>query len=151
MSPRPGLWARARAPVRVGSIIMTGFWDSGENMTAAERRQQRMAEARRRVETGENAPPPPPPAKPTRARTVRTPKAAAVDPRAVTGAQFAVWRSVQHFCTTDSTPDARSDDLDLLVLAAGRRGTLAHHPSLDDIPARLGRHFPGVSRILAYP
>ena len=43
------------------------------------------------------------------------------------------------------------DDLDLLVLAAGRRGTLAHHPSLDDMPARLGRHFPGVSRILAYP
>lgn len=94
---------------------MTGFWDSGENMTAAERRQQRMAEARRRVDTGENSPPPPPPAKPTRARTVRTPKAATVDPLAVVGAQFAVWRSVQHFCTTDSAPDARGADLDLLV------------------------------------
>lgn len=94
---------------------MTGFWDSGENMTAAERRQQRMAEARRRVETGEHSPPPPSPAKPTRARTVRTPKAATVDPLAVAGAQFAVWRSVQHFCITDSTPDARGANLDLLV------------------------------------
>lgn len=94
---------------------MTGFWDSGENMTAAERRQQRMAEARRRVETGENSTPPPPPARPTRVRTVRTPKVATVDPTSVTGAHFAVWRSVQHFCITDSTPDASGGNLDLLV------------------------------------
>lgn len=97
---------------------MTGFWDSGENSTPAERRQQRMAEARRRVESGENTSPPPPPpapAKVTRSRATRTPKAATVDPRSVAGTQFAVWRSVQHFCTTDSLPDARGSDLDLLV------------------------------------
>ena len=97
---------------------MTGFWDSGDNSTAAERRQRRMAEARRRVETGENSPPPLPPAPPAkrgRTRAARNPGAAPVDPRTVPGAQFAVWRSVQHFCTTDSLPDARGADLDLLI------------------------------------
>lgn len=96
---------------------MTGFWDSGE-VSASERRQRRMEEARRRVESGENAPPPPPPpppAKPTRTRSVRTAKVATVDPTSLAGAQFAVWRSVQHFCTSDSTPDARGANLDLLV------------------------------------
>lgn len=97
---------------------MTGFWDSGDKTTTAERRQQRMAEARRRVESGEHSPPPAPPqppAKPARTRSTRSPKAATVDPQAVPGAQFAVWRSVQHFCTTDSLPDARGANLDLLV------------------------------------
>lgn len=108
-------------PVRVKSGAMTGFWDSGENMTPAERRQARTAEARRRVQSGVNTSPPPARAKPTKAvkaagtRTVRTTKSAAVDPLAVSGAQFAVWRSVQHFCSTDSVPDARGTDLDLLV------------------------------------
>ena len=75
---------------------MTGFGDASEKRSAAERRQQRMAETRRRVESGENtAPPPAAPAAP--------------------GSTYAVWRSVQHFCTTDSLPDARSGDLDLLV------------------------------------
>lgn len=97
---------------------MTGFWDSGEKSTASERRLQRMEEARRRVEAGENTSPPPPPAparstRPT--RSARAAKAPTVDPLAVTGAQFAVWRSVQHFCSTDSTPDARGANLDLLV------------------------------------
>lgn len=96
---------------------MTGFWDSGEKCTAAERRLQRMEEARRRVEAGENtsSPPPPAPAKASRTRSARAPKAATVDPLSVSGTQFAVWRSVQHFCITDSTPDARGGDLDLLV------------------------------------
>ncbi len=96
---------------------MTGFWDSGEKSTAAERRLQRMEEARRRVEAGENTSPPPPaaPAKASRTRSARSPKAATVDPLSVSGAQFAVWRSVQHFCITDSTPDARGGNLDLLV------------------------------------
>ena len=96
---------------------MTGFWDSGEMKTAAERRQMRMAEARRRVESGENTspPPPPPPAAPARTRSTRTPRAATVDPTSVAGAQFAVWRSVQHFCTTDSLPDAQGTDLDSVV------------------------------------
>ena len=93
---------------------MTGFWDSGVTKTAAERRQQRMAEARRRVESGENTSPPPPPpapAAPARTRASRTPKAATVDPTSFAGA----WRSVQHFCTTDSVPDARGTDFDLLL------------------------------------
>ncbi|TCW19879.1 hypothetical protein [Dietzia cinnamea] len=96
---------------------MTGFWDSGEKSTAAERRLQRMEEARRRVEAGENTSPPPPPApaKASRTRSARAPKAATVDPLSVSGAQFAVWRSVQHFCITDSPPDARGGNLDLLV------------------------------------
>lgn len=95
---------------------MTGFWDSGENTTAAERRQQRMAEARRRVESGENTPPPPPPAPaPSRTRSTRAPRAATVDPESVAGSRFAVWRSVQHFCITDSLPDAEGANLDLLV------------------------------------
>lgn len=95
---------------------MTGFWDSGEKSTPAERRQQRMEEARRRVESGENTSPPPPPApKPARTRSARSPKAATVDPMSVSGAQYAVWRSVQHFCASDSIPDARGADLDLLV------------------------------------
>lgn len=99
---------------------MTGFWDSGE-VSATERRQRRIEEARRRVESGENSPPPPRKSAPSaasatgRARTTRAPKAATVDPLAVTGAQFAVWRSVQHFCSVDSLPDARGENLDLLV------------------------------------
>lgn len=103
---------------------MTGFWDSGENITPSERRQQRMAEARRRVESGENTSPPPTRAKPAKAakvaktagtRATRTAKSATVDPLSFSGAQFAVWRSVQHFCSTDSIPDARGTNLDLLV------------------------------------
>lgn len=43
------------------------------------------------------------------------------------------------------------DDLDLLIMASGRRGTLSHHPFLDDMPARLERHFPAISKILVYP
>lgn len=76
-----------------------------------------MAEARRRVEAGENTPPPPPPApsKPTRSRTARAPRATTVDPASTPGAAFGVWRSVQHFCTTDSVPDALSGDLDRIV------------------------------------
>lgn len=95
---------------------MTGFWDSGE-VSAAERRARRMEEARRRVESGENSPPPrpAPPTTPARSRATRAPKAATVDPQAVTGATFAVWRSVQHFCSEDSLPDARGENLDLLI------------------------------------
>lgn len=98
---------------------MTGYWDSGD-VSAAERRQRRMEEARRRVESGENTPPPPPAApapstRPTRTRSARAPKAAAVDPTAVPDSQYAVWRSVQHFCLTDSLPDASGKNLDLLV------------------------------------
>ena len=97
---------------------MTGFWDSGE-VSAAERRERRREEARRRVESGENSPPPPPVAPAvTRARTTRTaraPKIATVDPGSVAGAQYAVWRSVQHFCLRDSLPDATGKNLDLLV------------------------------------
>lgn len=74
-----------------------------------------MAEARRRVESGENSPPPPPAAPAPRTRATRAPKAATVDPAAVSGAQYAVWRSVQHFCLRDSLPDASGKDLDLLV------------------------------------
>lgn len=76
-----------------------------------------MAEARRRVEAGENtSPPPPPPPAPSRKapRAPRAPKAVAVDPTAP-GGHFAVWRSVQHFCTTDSRPDAEASDLDTIV------------------------------------
>lgn len=105
---------------------MTGFWDSGENITPSERRQQRMEEARRRVESGENTSPPPTRAKPAKAaaktaaksagtRATRTSKSATVDPLSFSGAQFAVWRSVQHFCSTDSIPDAKGTNLDLLV------------------------------------
>lgn len=97
---------------------MTGFWDASEKNTVAERRQQRMTEARRRVESGENTSPPsspPAPTKPARTRAARAPKAATVDPLSVSGAQFAVWRSVQHFCSTDSLPDARGTNLDLLI------------------------------------
>ncbi|MDV8001807.1 hypothetical protein [Rhodococcus sp. IEGM 1408] len=104
---------------------MTGFWDSGENITPSERRQQRMEEARRRVESGENTSPPPTRAKPAKAtktagktagsRATRTSKSATVDPLSFSGAQFAVWRSVQHFCSTDSIPDAKGKNLDLLV------------------------------------
>lgn len=77
-----------------------------------------MAEARRRVEAGENtSPPPPPPSAPSRKapRSPRAPKAVAVDPTAAPGGHFAVWRSVQHFCTTDSRPDAEASDLDTIV------------------------------------
>ena len=77
-----------------------------------------MAEARRRVEAGENtSPPPPPPPAPSRKapRAPRAPKAVAVDPTAP-GGHFAVWRSVQHFCTTDSRPDAEASDLDTIVV-----------------------------------
>ena len=74
-----------------------------------------MAEARRRVESGENSPPPPPPTKPARSGTARMTRATTVDPAATPGDAFGVWRSVQHFCTTDSVPDALSDDLDRLV------------------------------------
>ena len=77
---------------------MTGFWDSGE-VSAAERRERRREEARRRVESGETSPPPP----------------ATVDPAAVADAQYALWRSVQHFCLSDSLPDATGKNLDLLV------------------------------------
>lgn len=95
---------------------MTGFWDSGD-VSAAERRQRRREEARRRVESGEHSPPPPPaaPAANTRTRATRAPKAATVDPAAVSDAQYAVWRSVQHFCLSDSLPDASGKNLDLLV------------------------------------
>ncbi|MGW8593428.1 hypothetical protein ACWIFB_01395 [Dietzia sp. NPDC055340] len=95
---------------------MTGFWDSGD-VSAAERRQRRMEEARRRVESGENSPPPPPaaPAAATRSRTTRAPRAATVDPVSVADAQYAVWRSVQHFCLSDSLPDASGKNLDLLI------------------------------------
>lgn len=98
---------------------MTGFWVSGE-VSAAERRQRRIEEARRRVESGENSPPRPvaAPATATRTRATRAPKAAkaaTVDPTAVTGTTFAVWRSVQHFCSVDSLPDASGTNLDLLV------------------------------------
>ena len=94
---------------------MTGFWDSGD-VSAAERRQRRREEARRRVDSGEASPPPPrvTPAA-TRTRTTRAPKAATVDPAAVADAQYAVWRSVQHFCLSDSLPDASGKNLDLLV------------------------------------
>ncbi|AVZ39192.1 hypothetical protein CT688_06635 [Dietzia sp. JS16-p6b] len=108
----------ATAGTRVKFVVMTGFWDTSEKSTPAERRQQRMAEARRRVESGENTSPPPPrpaPGPPTRSRSARSSRPATVDPLSVTGAQFAVWRSVQHFCATDSLPDARGTDLDLLV------------------------------------
>lgn len=77
-----------------------------------------MAEARRRVEEGENTPAPPPaaaPTKPSRSRSPRAAKARTVDPAATQGATFAVWRSVQHFCAADSLPDARGGNLDLLV------------------------------------
>ncbi|MDX2357336.1 hypothetical protein [Dietzia sp. PP-33] len=94
---------------------MTGFWDTSEKSTPAERRQQRMAEARRRVESGENTSPPPPRPAPARTARVRTARAVTVDPKSMTGSQFAVWRSVQHFCATDSLPDARGGNLDLLV------------------------------------
>lgn len=95
---------------------MTGFWDSGE-VSAAERRQRRMEEARRRVDSGENTParPPAPAATAAKARTPRTAKVATVDPLAVTGSIFAVWRSVQHFCTEGSVPDASARDLERLV------------------------------------
>lgn len=95
---------------------MTGFWDSGD-VSAAERRQRRREEARRRVDSGESSPPPPPvvPAAATRSRATRAPKAATVDPAAVVDAQYAVWRSVQHFCLSDSLPDASGKDLDLLI------------------------------------
>ena len=104
----------------VTSSPMTGMWDS-HGGSAAERRQRRIEEARRRVEAGENTPPPPPKAPAasrsatTRTRTTRTAGAAAVDPAAVADAQFAVWRSVQHFCQSDSLPDASGKNLDLLV------------------------------------
>ena len=97
---------------------MTGIGDASERRDAAQRRRARMAEARRRVEAGENSPPPPSPppaAAPARSRSPRTPRAAAVDPLSAPGSRFAVWRSVQHFCTTDSRPDAESGDLDALV------------------------------------
>ena len=80
-----------------------------------------MEEARRRVEAGENSPPPPPAAPatarkaPRQARSPRATGAAKVDPGAVPGAQYAVWRSVQHFCLSDSLPDASARDLDHLV------------------------------------
>lgn len=76
-----------------------------------------MQEARRRVESGENSPPPPPeaPAAPQKPRASRAPRAAKVDPGAVPDAQYAVWRSVQHFCLSESLPDASAKDLDLLV------------------------------------
>lgn len=95
---------------------MTGFWDT-RDVSAAERRQRRMQEARRRVESGENSPPPPPeaPAAPQKPRASRAPRAAKVDPGAVPDAQYAVWRSVQHFCLSESLPDASAKDLDLLV------------------------------------
>ena len=94
---------------------MTGFWDSGD-VSAAERRQRRREEARRRVESGEHSPPPPPAAPAaTRTRATRAPKVATVDPAAVSDAQYAVWRSVQHFCLSDSLPDAGGKNLDLLV------------------------------------
>lgn len=102
----------------VGCTSMTGFGDASEKRSAAERRQQRMAEARRRVESGENTAPPPAAPAPTpasRPRAARSPGAGAVNPTAAPGSTYAVWRSVQHFCTTDSLPDARSGDLDLLV------------------------------------
>lgn len=78
---------------------------------------QRRAEARRRVEAGENtAPPPPPtPAKPSRSRSPRSAKPVTVDPAAGSGSTFAVWRSVQHYCTSDSLPDAMSTNLDRIV------------------------------------
>lgn len=31
------------------------------------------------------------------------------------GSHFAVWRSVQHFCTSDSRPDAEASNLDTIV------------------------------------
>ena len=95
---------------------MTGFWDT-RDVSAAERRQRRMQEARRRVESGENSPPPPPeaPAAPQKPRASRAPRAAKVDPGAVPDAQYAVWRSVQHFCLSESLPDASAKGLDLLV------------------------------------
>ena len=76
-----------------------------------------MEEARRRVESGENSPPPPPaaPAAATRSRTTRAPRAATVDPVSVADAQYAGWRSVQHFCLSDSLPDASGKNLDLLI------------------------------------
>ena len=43
------------------------------------------------------------------------------------------------------------DDLDLVVLASGRHGTLSHHAYLDRMPARLEKYFPKVSKILVYP
>lgn len=79
---------------------------------------ERMAEARRRVESGENTSPPPPPpvpAKATRARAPRVAKPTTVDPVSMSGATFAVWRSVQHFCTSESLPDAMSTNLDRIV------------------------------------
>ena len=94
---------------------MTGYGYAGDQKSMEERRRQRMEEARRRVESGEHTPPPPPAARPSRQGATRTSKATTVDPLAVAGAQFAVWRSVQHFCTTDSAPDARGGNLDLLV------------------------------------
>lgn len=97
---------------------MTGFGDAAERKAAEERRRMRRAEARRRVEAGENTSPPPPataPSKPARTRTGRGARPAAVDPLAAPGAHFAVWRSVQHFCTSDSRPDAEGTDLDVIV------------------------------------
>lgn len=80
-----------------------------------------MAEARRRVDAGENTSPPPPPAptQPARARAPRVAKPATVDPATGTGSTLAVWRSVQHFCTSESVPDAMSTNLDRIVTWSG--------------------------------
>lgn len=81
-----------------------------------------MEEARRRVEAGEISPPRPSAApsgstatKTRTARSTGSAKASTVDPTAVAGTTFAVWRSVQHFCSADSLPDASGKNLDLLV------------------------------------
>lgn len=42
------------------------------------------------------------------------------------------------------------DDMDLIIMSAGRRGTIAHHEFLDGIPAKLQRHLDNVSKILVY-
>ncbi len=97
---------------------MTGFGDASDRKAAEERRRDRAAEARRRVEAGENTSPPPVPAKLKKAaapRASRSPKPASVDPMAGGGSHFAVWRSVQHFCTSDSRPDAEASNLDTIV------------------------------------
>lgn len=42
------------------------------------------------------------------------------------------------------------NDMDLLVMTFGRRGTIAHHDYLDALPARLQQHFAKASKLLAY-
>ena len=101
---------------------MTGFESSRDSESARERRLARLAEARRRVETGEVSAPPP--AEPRSAeprgdadtsRTSGRGKNVSRDPGNLSGERFALWRSSQHFCVTDSRPDAESRSVRALL------------------------------------